>query len=173
MSDAGQEGVKAKRGSRPESGPNAELRKRREDRKGRGLVDHGFTKRFGLDESRLDHANYRWRWVNDTPGNVAALTSREWEVVSDTDIGGQEAARNAGFAADNRPTKAVLMRKWKEWFDEDQKAALELHRKTTADMMRGKSEKTRAPDSDGHDYAVTSNRVEDGVRATRNPDFEA
>ena len=172
MTDAGQEGVKAKRGSRPESGPNAELRKRREERKGRGLVDHGFTKRLGLDESKLDLMNYRYRWVNDTPGNIAALTSREWEVVTDGDIDGQEAARNAGFGAENRPQKAVLMRKWKQWFEEDQKAALETHRKSMADMMRGKSEATRAPDSDGQEYAVASNRVEDGVRARRNPDFE-
>lgn len=173
MSETEHEQVKPRKGARIKSGPNAELAKRRAERKQRGAVDHGFNKRLGLDESQMDHANYRWRWVLDTPGNISQLVAREWEVVKSEDVGDQEVARYAGTDANGKGLQTVLMRKYKPWFDEDAAAALTLHKKNMADMMRGASDIQRAPDSDGHEYALSSNRVEDVVnRPVRNPDFE-
>ena len=178
MNEAEQEAMKPARGPRPKamkpvSGPNEELKKRRGERKSRGAVDHGFNKRLGLDDGKLDHANYRYRWVNDTPGNISSLVAREWEVCTPDDVGGQETERYAGRDNDGKAQKTVLLKKYKEWFDEDAQSALGLHRKNVADMMRGKSADQRAPDSDGSEYAAANNRVEDGVRSVRNPDFEA
>ena len=178
MSEAEQDAMKPARTPRPKamkpvSGPNQELMKRRGERKARGAVDHGFNKRLGLDDSKLDHANYRYRWENDTPGNISGLVAREWEVCTPDDVGGQEVERYAGRDNDGKPLKAVLIRKWKDWFEEDAKSSLTLHRKNVADMMRGKSADQRAPESDGSEYAAPNNRVEDGIRSVRNPDFEA
>jgi len=173
MSETEQEQVKPRRGARVKSGPNAELAKRRAERMQRGSVDHGFNKRLGLDDGQLDHANYRYRWVNDTPGNVSQLTAREWELVPSEEIGGQEVVRFAGRDANGAGQQTVLMRKYKPWFEEDAAAALTLHKKNMADMMRGTSDIQRAPDSDGHEYALKTNRIEDvAMRPVRNPDFE-
>jgi hypothetical protein len=173
MSETEQEQVKPRKGARIKSGPNAELAKRRAERMQRGSVDHGFNKRLGLDDSLLDHANYRYRWVNDTPGNISHLTAREWELVKSEDVGGQDVVRFAGRDADGKGQQTVLMRKYKPWFDEDAAAALSLHKKNMADMMRGTSDIQRAPDSDGHEYALSTNRIEEVVnRPVRNPDFE-
>lgn len=166
--------TKPRSGRRMKAAPNAELKKRRAERMKRGSVDHGFNKRLGLDDSKLDHKNYRYRWENDTPGNISQLVAREWEVVNDEDIDGQEASRFAGYDANGKPMNTVLLRKYKEWFDEDATRSLQLHKKNMADMMRGKSELQRGAESDGQEYALETNRVSEvvGDRPVRNPDFE-
>ncbi len=165
--------AKPRRGRRVKPGPNAELRKRRAARMERGSVDHGFNQRLGLDEDKLDHNNYRWRWVRDDPGRIANLKSREWEQVEEDDVGGQEVARAAGYGPEGKPSNCVLMRKWKEWFNEDAERRQKAHKTLMADMMRGKAEAQRSEDGEAPGYADENNRVEDAVMTPkRNPDFE-
>ena len=168
-----QEEAPVKRRRRAKASPNAELAKRRKERQQRGATDHGFTKRLGLDESKLDAKNYRYRWVNDTPGNISSLEAREWERVDPEQVDGQLTVRVVGTKPDGSPLESVLMRKWSEWFDEDTAKRQEHHKKNIADMMRGKGEDQRSPESDGQEYAVKTNRVETVVTdRVSNPDFE-
>lgn len=74
-----------------------------------------------VDKSKLD-PNYQYRWVNVTKNRVQRLYNRDWDQVSEAEVG-FSTERHADIAPGAREdTRAVLMRKPKEWFDEDQNA---------------------------------------------------
>lgn len=173
MSDTATEQKPRSRGTK--TGPSAELAKRRRERKNRGVVDHGFDKRLSLNESELDHKNYRYRWVKDSPGRVQRLEAREWELVSSEDVGGQEVLRRMGAGEDGKRLDGHLMRKYKPWFDEDVQERQNFHRQTMQEMMRGKSAEQVDAGGEAPGYADKSNKVEDGTTTRKrrtNPDFE-
>lgn len=173
MNELLEEQPRARSGRKPRPGPNAEMKKRRSERKKRGVVDHGFDRKLGLNEKELDHKNYRFRWVKDNPGRIASLEAREWERVTEDDIGGQEVARRMGVNDEGKSASGVLMRKWKEWFDEDLADRLNFQETRMKEMMRGKAAEQSEEGGEAPAYADKSNKVESGERRNkRNPDFE-
>lgn len=104
---------------------NAERRRRNTD----GLS--GRRQRLAVDESKLDRENFTYRWVNDDSQRVYDLTTNDdWERVTDRDGAikangtgmGAEVATPAGVGDTGSPVRAVLLRKPKDWHDEDQAA---------------------------------------------------
>ncbi|MBK8161564.1 MAG: hypothetical protein IPK59_23405 [Rhodospirillaceae bacterium] len=85
--------------------------------------DLGPGRRRNLSVSFEKDPNYTYRWVNDEPGRVHALTvTDDWEVV--TGDGNREAkdkALGSGVEriVDRRGRKAVLLRKLKHYYVED------------------------------------------------------
>lgn len=79
----------------------------------------------------LDGEKFAYRWVNDDGNRLHDLTvSDDWEVVSDragevkpdgTGVG-SEVATPVGTGENGRPVRAVLLRKKKDWYDEDERA---------------------------------------------------
>ena len=122
-------------------GPSEELRRRREERKGRGSVDHSHDQRLTVNGANLDHNNWNYRWVNQEIGRVGALERREWEIVSQEELNGLDAARHVGFARDGKAMNAVLMKKWKPWFQEDQALKLKDSNGQMEEMKRGRSQR--------------------------------
>lgn len=142
-------------------GPNAEMAKRRAARKQRGSVDHGDDQRLSVAGANLDHANYAYRWVNDEPGRLASLRSREWEEVAGDELNGVENARHAGMSREGKPMKAVLMKKYRPWFEEDAAQRLSEHRELERDMQRGRApQQVEAQErAGGKFYAKSENRI--------------
>jgi len=72
--------------------------------------------------------NYSYRWVNDTPGRIAAFKEGGYEVVTDdNEVGDNTVDRGSKLGSAitksvGGHTTAVLMRIPKEWYDEDQAA---------------------------------------------------
>lgn len=106
------------RGRQTRSQADAATRERRykpsEDAEG---VDYNLW----VDRSKLD-PDYQYRWVNVTKNRVQRLYNRDWDTVSEQDVG-FSTERHADIAPGAREdTRAVLMRKPKQWFNDDQNA---------------------------------------------------
>lgn len=96
-----------------------EQRRERRQRDSDNLA--GIRRRLLVDESKLDRENFVYRFVNDTGDRVRNLEARDWDIVTDRDDDqeiGAGVGRRAG-AGDNGPMTAVLMRKYKDWYDDD------------------------------------------------------
>jgi hypothetical protein len=134
--------------------PNDELIARRAARKKRGVTDHGFDKRLPVPEHLLDTQNFVYRKVSDTPGRVERLRAVEWEVVAPEEVGGQDVRRHAGSDKDGQPMQVVLMKKPKDWYQEDAAEKAGLLKEQDAALMRG-----RVSGPGKADYASPNNSI--------------
>lgn len=86
--------------------------------------------RLAVDESKLDHANYVYRWINDTGSRVYDLTKRDdWDVVTDREgelkphdgtTAGAEVTTLGGTGADGKAERMILVRKRREYQKDDE-----------------------------------------------------
>lgn len=75
-----------------------------------------------IDKDNLDPA-YEYRWVNDIPGRVQQLYAEDWDKVENKDSAngvGTIPTQHVGTDA-GKPIAAVLMRKLKSFYQDDQK----------------------------------------------------
>lgn len=98
--------------------------------------------KLALDESKLDREEHQYRWVNDLPGRVQRLTTRDWDVVKDevkedTNSLGTLNSVNGGVGAEGKPYNMVLMRKHKVLFEDDQARKMERVEKMDKAILRG------------------------------------
>lgn len=135
--------------------PSDELIKRRAERKKRGVTDHGFDKRLPVPEHMLDTQNFVYRKVSDTPGRVERLRAVEWEVVPPDELGGVDVRRHAGSDQNGQPMQAILMKKPKDWYQEDAAEKTRLLKEQDAALMRGR---VNTPQG-GADYASPNNSI--------------
>ena len=81
----------------------------------------GETTHYGLKlhvpESKKDPA-YVYRHVNDVGNRVASLEADDWDKAP---MEGRSVEKRHVGTDSGRPTSAVLMRKRKEWYEDDQK----------------------------------------------------
>lgn len=83
--------------------------------------------KLGLDETKLDRKTYEYRWVNDVPGRVRSMTTRDWDLVDEPEAKtdgtgvGTIPTQHGGIGENGRPYGMVLMRKFKDWHESDQK----------------------------------------------------
>lgn len=158
MTDDTQPAETPKRARRAPGKPSSELAKRRAERKARrDNYDQGHDKRLTLGGADLDLGNYQYRWVNDETGRIKRMESVEWEVVSEDELNGLSKDRHAGLTREGGPMNTVLMKKYKDWFTEDQDEKLRESREVEDALKRG-SIATNDPEG-GHDYAVQSNSI--------------
>ena len=88
-------------------------------------------RRLGVNRSQLDFDNFAYRWVNDTPARIFAMTKEDdWDMVSNDGKAVKEDASDlgnavsvvVGTAPDGSALKAYLCRKPKAFYVEDQAA---------------------------------------------------
>lgn len=96
---------------------------RRERRNKPGSVNQTNAK-LAVDESKLDRKTYEYRWVNDAGARMMQVHDREWDPAPEgasvsNDGEGSVTRKVAGVDETGKPYSAVLMRKRKDWFDED------------------------------------------------------
>lgn len=98
-----------------------EVRRERRHKPGKTVHD---GLRLAVDESKLDRKNFEHRWVNDSPGRVERMHGKDWDPVTEQVGGSGEGTVQSKIVgtADGKPVNAVLMRKHKDWYREDQKA---------------------------------------------------
>jgi len=81
--------------------------------------------KLGVDESKLDRANFEYRFVNDSPGRVQQMFDEDWDPVNQpvkTDSDGLGTVQGKVVGTHNgAPLSAILMKKRKDWYDADQK----------------------------------------------------
>lgn len=118
----------------------------------RRRTEFGLRSRTRLGAPLVDDAQWKYRWVNDTPGRIAQLTGEDWDVVERDESAadhretstGSSHERHAGTAKDGKPIRAVLMRKPMDFYKHDKgREQGDLDRRMTA-VRRG-----RAPGEQG------------------------
>jgi hypothetical protein len=83
--------------------------------------------KLSLDETRLDRNLYTYRWVKDEGTRVEILKKRDWDLVDDeaakTDGTGLGSVPSqiGGVGESGKPYGLVLMKKYRDWHDNDQK----------------------------------------------------
>jgi hypothetical protein len=117
-----------------------------------------------VPEEGLDRNTYEYHWANDKDGRVEALYAQDWDPVTepvkpDADGVGTVQSKVAG-AVSGKPFSAVLMRKRKDWYLEDQKRKNRALDETEAAIKRGAD--SRESDLHGLSYVPIEggNRIE-------------
>lgn len=110
-----------KRG-RPRKEETAERRRKR----GGGYL---YGRRMGVNPDLIDFNSYAYRWINDEPGRLVAMTQHDdWDFVPNnggemkedaTDLG-DAVSQVVGTLPDGSPKRAYLCRKPKKYYEEDQ-----------------------------------------------------
>lgn len=127
---------------------NTQMREPRADqeqerRRKRGGVT---GQRLGVAMSMLDFKEYAYRWVNDHPARIYAMTKEDdWDIVQQdggkvkenaTDLSGA-VSQIVGTAPDGSALKAYLCRKPLKYFEADQRSKSEALDQQLAELMRG------------------------------------
>lgn len=117
------------------------------DRRRRTDTLGGKRKRLAIDDSKLDHENFVYRFANDDDkGRIHQLTvTDDWEVVtdrsmslkSDTAGDGTQVSIQAGTGDRGAPLKSILLRKAKRYHDEDIAARQRRIDETEAGLRQG------------------------------------
>lgn len=104
-----------------------ETRSERRRRRGTGLDSN---LRFSLPDHLKNDPNWRYHWLVDRPGRVAQKTRYDdWDFVNDEEVqgdarntsAGSRIERHAGVDQFGNPLRAYLVRKRKEYDDEDKR----------------------------------------------------
>ena len=99
-----------------------------------------------LTHGEVDRENFAYRWVNDVGNRVQDLTvNDDWEVVHDRSgtlkvdgTGtGTEVSAHVGNGDNGRPMRALLLRKKKDWYEDDKMAAQRRIDETEAAIKQG------------------------------------
>ena len=114
--------------SRGPGRPKKRVEQERKRRRRRSDLTIGRNLKLGLDTTQLDQ-DYEYRWVNDRPGRVHALTMQDdWDVVTREEIGEADGSsdlnKGSGTGVERVVSeidgmRAVLLRKPKEYYQED------------------------------------------------------
>lgn len=75
--------------------------------------------KLGVDESKLDRRTYEYRWANETGNRLQELHGNDWDRAPE--IASEDGTKVAGTDDNGKPFKTVLMRKRKDWFNEDKR----------------------------------------------------
>ena len=123
---------------------NKRATQERQRRRKPGSINAMAGKRLTVDTSKLD-PNYEYRWINDDPGRVYQMTENDdWDIVENheikTDAAGQgsEVSAIVGKTDSGEGKRAFLVRKLKEWHDEDQAEKQKQVEETDEAIRRGK-----------------------------------
>lgn len=82
--------------------------------------DKSGIRRLAVPMDKLDLQNYVYRFVNETPGRIPLLHDDDWDLVEDSELGeGYTATRHADVAQNRLGLNTRLMRKPREWFEDD------------------------------------------------------
>ncbi len=90
---------------------------RQERRKRPGLAAYSGIKLM-VDETKLDRNTYQYRFANDTPGRIPQLMALDYDPAPEM---GKVTSAHAGVSEGGQPYNTVLMRKRRDWFDDDQR----------------------------------------------------
>ena len=97
--------------------------RRRKERGGGELTG----RRLGVAKSRLDFEQFKYRWINDAPARIHAMTKEDdWDVVTNDGVKddsadlGSAVSQIVGTAPDGSALRAYLCRKPRRFYDEDQ-----------------------------------------------------
>ncbi len=123
----------------------AEVRGERRRRKDMSVNAH---LRFSIPDHLRDDQRYRYHWLVDRPGRIEMKTKHDdWDFVEEPELAadgrqtgaGTRIERHAGVDQFGNPQRAFLVRKLREYDDEDKAAAQKRLDDRMAAIKRGKT----------------------------------
>lgn len=130
--------------------PRQAAEKAQRRRRNNGDLNPSVVMRLGLPQEVMDdNKEYSLRWVNDEGGRIQHLTQQDdYDVVEGVD------SRIVGTTGDGKPLVARLLRKPKEFAEEDRKAKIEAINAREGGLIR------QANGADpGNSYALPENTI--------------
>lgn len=130
--------------------PRQAAEKAQRRRRNNGDLNPSVVMRLGLPQEVIDgNKDYSLRWVNDEGGRIQHLTQQDdYDVVEGVD------SRIVGTTGDGKPLVARLLRKPKEFAEEDRKAKLEAINAREGGLIK------QANGADpGNSYALPENTI--------------
>lgn len=106
------------RGRQPRANVDA---KRRERRYQPGTDAEGTNFHLWVDQSKLDTDTFKYRWVSNVHDRIRRLEHGDWDLVSEEEVGfttDRSGDINPNGGREN--VRMRLMRKYKDWFEDDQ-----------------------------------------------------
>lgn len=134
----------------PVASPRQAAEKAQRRRRNNGDLNPSVVMRLGLPQEVMDdNKEYSLRWVNDEGGRIQHLTQQDdYDVVEGVD------SRIVGTTGDGKPLVARLLRKPKEFAEEDRKAKIEAINAREGGLIR------QANGADpGNSYALPENTI--------------
>lgn len=127
--------------------------------------------KLAVDQSKLDN-RMTYRWVKDDPARVKHMERMDWDLVDDPEIkpdstgAGTIPTVHGGIGENGKPYGMVLMSKYKDWYEEDQKAKRKPLEETDRAIKRGTAhQQAGESDLDQVTYTPGTNSIE--VRTSR------
>lgn len=156
MSDVANEAPRRGPGRPPNSERAGEVKQRRRRREGMGPERH-----LKLAIPNKD-PNYEYRWVNNRPGRVHQLTTMD-----DWDIAPEQEGAGLGTVGERTVDKgtgerAILLRKPKEFYDEDQAEKERMLKARDETMRRGPLPSAEGAGGDGTTYVPGGRNIVNG-----------
>jgi hypothetical protein len=142
--------VEAVVSAQPFVSPRQAAEKAQRRRRNNGDLNPSVVMRLGLPQEVIDgNKDYSLRWVNDEGGRIQHLTQQDdYDVVEGVD------SRIVGTTGDGKPLVARLLRKPKEFAEEDRKAKIEAINAREGGLIR------QANGADpGNSYALPENTI--------------
>ena len=158
----------------PPAGELDETSKRIEEirarRKERGTVDvSGFSQKLSVDESRKD-GRFTYRWVLDSANRMHDLRAKDWEPApAETTAGdlrdmgiGTVVERMGNVKTVPKPEKHVLMRKPREFYEEDKAREAAKIKEQEQAIVRGQARNAEGQSEPGMYIPAGGMKIEHG-----------
>ena len=142
-----------------------EMRAERRERKGRGEEMTGRGRRLAIPPQFKDDKENEYRWINDDKSRVWDLTNQDyWEKVEadDSEAVGHSVRRQVGTKKNGDALYAHLVRKPKEFCDEDRAAKQERLDATFNQLAGGKRGDTVSLGDGQTGYVAIDTEIHDG-----------
>lgn len=158
----------------PRGIPNtrAKTEKTQRRRKRGGTVVSGI--KLAVSEDALDRDNFEYRYINDTPGRIEAMTEHDdWDLVNDPNKAVKDDSTNEGSKVSvvvgkgeyGNAQRAYLARKPKEFYKEDQAEKSKALDRTMAGIKQGVPQGEAAGDLGQSSYVPSGGiNIDDGRR---------
>jgi hypothetical protein len=132
---------------------------RTERRKKPGQMAYGGG-RLSVDEAAMDRDNFEYRFVSDRAGRAKKLYEQDWDPVNDPAVKPEASTQgtvvgvHGGTEENGQPYKQILMRKRKDWYEDDQKEKMAPLDELEDQIKAGQPQDAKGVDKDlaSHSY---------------------
>lgn len=134
--------------------PSKRAEEVRQQRRRRADLDDESNAPLAVNHKFLDHDNYAYRFINDTPGRLQKMYDEDWDKVEDPRVMAQANSEGAairrlvGANKDGTPLYSYLHRKPKKMYDEDRGRKMAKVNETEEALKRGMTGNTGALSAD-------------------------
>jgi len=120
--------------------PRAQAIRTERRRRDHSTLDRVHNLKLAIPSEFRDDGDHEYRWINDDNDRVQSLTQEDdWDFCQSSTPEATDkdsVRRQVGTKKTGEPLYAYLVRKRKDWYDEDKRKGSERNNKTEQDLLR-------------------------------------